>query len=321
MVAINLLGAKAKKTILNVAPAGCGKSVAQKTVSAMLKEHSKEFTSLTLAGLYRLRDEFEMYDGYVAIDDLGAEKSIWSRVSTITTLANLTYGHNVRKITQTGEIKIEDFRGSVGLNIQPVLLNSLVQSDEWVSVVRDKVLRYYHLIRPMQPKSYTPSIKLEWGDDIKYVQIPKYKGRLWYQLVAIGLTQWSYARINEHIPDLLKACAALDNRKIVDRTDYKLLIKLLLPMQLERYLVNTYGFEAGRVFDNNLYCILVELSSFKRLTLTQISEDYKVSPRTAERLIGSVAEWAFIKNNSPKLVLPTEQAQDMLRLCGVHQKW
>jgi len=321
MIAINILGAKAKKAVLNIAPAGCGKSIAQKTVTYFLKEKSKAFTSLTLAGMFRLKDEFKEYDGYVAIDDLGAEKSLWSRLSTITTLANLVYTHNIRKVTQMGEVTIENFLGSVSLNIQPVLLNSLVQSDEWVSVVRDKVLRYYHLIRPAKPKSYPPQIKLEWGEDISSIQLPPYKGKLWYQLISIGLTQWSYARINEHIPDLLKACASLDGRKTVNRTDYKLLIKLLQPLQLERYLINTYGFEQGRVFDNNLYCILVELSSFKLLTLNQICEDYKVSPQTSERLIETVKDWAWIKANSPKKVMPTDKATQMLKLCGVNQKW
>lgn len=321
MIAMNLLTAKAKKVVLNVAPSGCGKSGSTDTVAITLKGDCKKFTSMTLAGLVRLKDEFNYYDGHVVIDDLGGEKSLWSRLSTVTVLANLVYTHFVRKLTHSGEIRIEDFTGSVSLNIQPVMMHSLVQTDEWIAVIRDKVIRYYHLFRPLEPKDYLPEIDVEWGKPLHYIAMPKYRGKLWYTLITLGLSQWSYARVNEHIKDLLKACAALDGRDRVNVTDYNLLIKLLQPLQLERYIVETYGFEAGRVFDNNLYCILVELASFGHPTIQQICVDYKVSARTAERLIKTVSTWCWIKSNSPKWVLPTDRAKEILNLCGANQKW
>lgn len=321
MVAMNILAAKAKKTILNIAPAGCGKSVSCESVGANLQERSRFYTSLTLAGLVKLKDTFSEFDGHIIIDDLGAEKSLWSRMSTITTLANLVYSHYVHKITYNYDFEIRDFRGSVSLNIQPVLLNSLVQGDEWVSVVRDKVIRYYHLFRPKRPRRERPEVELSWGPALHDVVIGHDRGKLWYQLISIGLTQWSYARVEEHIPDLLRATAALDGRKKVNRTDYNILIKLLQPLQLERYSITTYGFEAGRVFDNNLYCILVELASFKEPTILTICEDYKVSPSTAERLITTVPQWCWVKANSPKKLMPTKKAVEILDLCGAYQKW
>jgi len=321
LITMNILAAKAKKTILNVAPPGCGKSVATNAVGLILQERSRKYDSLTLAGLHRKAKNFSHFDGHILIDDLGTEKSLWSRLSTITVLANLVYSHYVHKVTHSYEFEITDFRGSVSLNIQPVLLNSLVQSDEWISVVRDKVIRYYHLFRPVKPKPEPPDIKIDWGIPLQDVKKPKHKGKLWYQLIAIGLTQWSYARTLEHIPDLLRAAAALDNRTKVKTTDYNLLIKLLKPLQLERYVVETYGFETGRVFDNNLYCILVELASFKTPTILTICEDYKVSPTTAERLIKTVPNWCWIKSNSPKKLMPTEQTQNILNICGANQKW
>ena len=321
MVAMNIVAAKAKKTILNVGPAGTGKSVSCETVGKMLEERSKSYTSLTLAGLNRLRDEFSHYDGHVIIDDLGADRSLWSRVSTITVLANLVYSHFVHKVTDAYELQLEDFSGSVSLNIQPVLMNSLIQSDEWIAVVRDKVIRYYHLIRPMKPRRQLPDVDVDWGVPLNEVKMRGYRGKLWYQLVAIGLTQWSYARTEEHLPDLLRALASLDGRTTVEVDDYNLLIKLLQPLQLERYIVETYGFEQGRTFSNNLYCILVELASFKEPTMRTICEDYKVSPTTAERLIASVPEWCWVKSEGINKLIPTERAKEILDLCGVYQKW
>ena len=157
LIATNLVAAKAKKCILNVSPAGCGKSSATDTVWKMLRERSQRYTSLTLASLHRRAKQFSNFDGHLVIDDLGGEKSLWSRLATITVLANLTHTHYIQKITLTHEIKIENFFGSASLNIQPILINSLVGSEDWIAVVRDKVLRYYHLIRPLKPRQKPPT--------------------------------------------------------------------------------------------------------------------------------------------------------------------
>lgn len=321
LIAMNILAAKAKKTILNISPAGCGKSVSTNTVADLLPDRNIKFTSLTLAGMIRLKRELNEYDGHILIDDLGEEKSNWSRVSTVTVLTNLVYGHYIDKITHNGRIQITNFYGSVSLNIQPVILNSLVQSDEWVSVIRDKVIRYYHLIRPVKPQQQIPQIKIGWGKQLTEVTRSKHKGKLWYELINIGLTQWGYSRVVEHISDMLKALAALDDRNKVNVSDYVLLIKLLQPLKLEPNIVETYSFEQGRVFDNNLYCILVELASFREPTIHQLCVDYKVSISTAHRLIKTVPEWCWLKTNSPTKVCPTERTATILQQIGAYKKW
>lgn len=321
MIATNLIAAKAKKCILNIAPAGCGKSTATNTVAHILGEHAKAYTSMTLAGLMRLAEELTEFGGHIIIDDLGAEKSDWSRTATIEVLAHLTYTHYVDKITQTSRIQIQNFYGSAALNIQPVMLNSLIQADSWVALVRDKVLRYYHMIRPTKPRKSIPAVAIDNTTPISQVTPPKQRGKLWYQLIAIGLTQWSYARCLEHLPDLLRATAALDNRTRVTTADYRILIKLLKPMMLERYLIQAYSLETGRNFQNNLYCLLVELASFGQPTLETIAEDYKVSPLTVEKIAKEYPDWMWIKQNSPTRLCPTKLTQDIFKKCGVNQKW
>jgi hypothetical protein len=321
MVAVNVVAAKAKRCVLNVAPAGCGKSASTDTVAYLLKERCTRYTSLTLAGLVRIAAEMTGYSGHVVIDDLGAEKSIWSRTATISTLAHLIHMHFVHKVTQSAQIEITDFHGSAAINVQPVLMNSLVQDDDWVAVVRDKVLRYYHLVRPAKPKRSIPAVQLSWGTRLEDVAEPEYKGKLWYELVHLGLTQWSYARVNEHIPMMLKAMAAFDNRDHVNLEDYRLLIKMLKPMALERYLLESYGFEEGRTFNTNVYCILVELASWQTPSIETVAVDYKVHPRTVERLVATAPEWCWLKSNSPTRIMPTEQATNIINITGVHQKW
>jgi len=74
MIAMNLICAKAKLLILNVAPAGCGKSVATDAVTLMLGERAHKYTSLTLAGLKNIAEEMNQFNGHITIDDLGSEK-------------------------------------------------------------------------------------------------------------------------------------------------------------------------------------------------------------------------------------------------------
>ena len=74
MIAMNLIAAKAKMCILNIAPAGCGKSVATDSVTLMLGQQAHKYTSLTLAGLKHLTEELTQFAGHITIDDLGGEK-------------------------------------------------------------------------------------------------------------------------------------------------------------------------------------------------------------------------------------------------------
>lgn len=321
LVAMNLVAAKSRRCILNIAPAGCGKSTATDTVGCLLKDRAKKYTSLTMAGLLRLKDELTDYTGHVIIDDLGAEKSEWTRTSTIATLAHLVHTHNIYRVTQTSVIQITDFNGSAALNIQPVMMQSLVRDDDWVAVVRDKAIRQYHLLRPMKPHKGLPNVVFDWGTPLDHVDEPKRTGKLWFQLVAIGLSQWSYGRCLEHLPMMLKAMAALDRRNKCKAEDYRLLAKLMKPMQLERYIIESYGFEEGRTFNNNVYCLLVELATWKEPTTDIIAEDYKVHPNTVVRLASTAPDWCFIKPDSPKKLIPTEQTQKIFERIGVNQKW
>jgi hypothetical protein len=321
MVAMNLICAKAKMCVLNVAPAGCGKSVTTDTLTLMLKDMAHKYTSLTLAGLKNISDELTEFSGHITIDDLGSEKSEWSRVSTVTVLATLVYTHYVKKVTQGYVLELANFYGSASLNIQPVLMQSIVGDNDWIAVIRDKVLVYYHLIRPTNPKPLLMAPDIDNSIPLQEVEHPKHKGKLWYQLVAIGLTQWGYGRVIEYLPRMLKACAAFDGRHHVELEDYRILAKLMKQMQLQRILIESFGFESGRSFDNNAYCLLVELATHGNPAIETICEDYKISPATVERLAQSSSTYCWIKINSPKRICPQEQTTKILKMAGIGQKW
>ena len=321
MVAMNLVAAKSRRCILNVAPAGCGKSTATNIVFNLLKPRVARYGSITLAGLHFLQGELKNFEGTIVIDDLGAEKSTWSRVATVSTLAHLTYSHEVSKYTQSLQLKIDNFNGSVAFNVQPVLMQSLLESDDWVAVIRDKIIRYYHLVRPIKPQINLPECEIDWGVDYTAVKIGEFKGKWYWKLFQQGLLEWSAARCNEHIPAMLKSCAALDGRTKVQLSDYVILSRLMKNFTLERHMVETYGFESARQFLQNAYYMLVEMASFPHLTHEQIAVDYKVSVRTVERLLGNVIDYCFVKQNEHKRIEQTDYAKYILEASGVYDKW
>jgi len=187
--------------------------------------------------------------------------------------------------------------------------------------VRDKVLRYYHLIRPLDPRRRIPHIDIGWGESMHEVKTPKMTGKLWYQLLSIGLVQWSFARCKEHLPELLKACAALDGRTQCNTSDFRLLIKLLKPMRLERYLITQYGFESGFSFLNNVFCLLIELASHGTPTIETICVDYKCSPATVIRIAKTAPDWVWIKSEGERRLMPTDHAKEVLQYAGAYDKW
>lgn len=312
MTAANLLAAKARKCILNIAPAGCGKSVASKLASELLECERLDYFKLSLAGLKREQQNLDRFNGVVWIDDLAASGGSYMRTATITALATLAHEHFYVGATADSGINIRDFKGAALMNIQPVLMYQLLQSTDWEAAVRDKTLRYYHFIRPRRPKREAPRVRIKKNRDFDKVHEPKRTGKQWWDLVMIGLSQWSFARCLRHLPDLLKACAAIDNRRDVQRKDYEVLKDILTCMTVEPLLIERYGWETGHQFEHNAYCVLVELASFDKVTINQIATDYHVSKSTAYRLMGTVEKWTTLKANSGHIIEPTELGQAIL---------
>jgi energy-coupling factor transporter ATP-binding protein EcfA2 len=316
---MSVLAAKAKKAMIIIAPAGCGKSTVTNALAFLYTGKTKIYDSLTRGGLRYTGKELHNFNGLVVIDDLGKVDTQYSRIATITTFAELCYSHFIRKLTMTLNIQVENFYGSALMNIQPSVFDPVVQSPEWEAVIRDKTIRYYHLFRPLQPNLNPINVKLEKGyavEDVKHVWS---KGKLAQILRRVASMQWSRTRVLEHLNDLLKAAAALDYRKEVDVADYRLLYYLMKPMTLERHLIYKSGFEVGQVFNSNAFCVLVELASYRELTEEQIAEDYHVSPSTVDRLLATVPEFCFTKTNSPHLVLPTKYGKEVLWLAGAYE--
>jgi len=290
------------------------------TIKKLWKEDVMVFDSITRAGLKFISKEMNDFDGVVIIDDLGKVDTKYSRMATITTFAELCYSHFVRKLTFSLEIDIENFRGAALMNIQPVLLHRICEEAEWEAVIRDKTIRYYHFLRPLRPSAELPKIKLRRKKSAKRVINTTKIDNKYNDLIRLGLTQWSYARTIQHIDDLLRATAYIDNRMLVQDNDKELLLDLLRPMLIERYFMRKYAFESALHFDDNAACLFTEFASFDPLTIAQLCSDFKITSDMARTILKQVEAYCYVEKNSEAIVQPTALAKELLEEMGVRKR-
>lgn len=316
--AFAMLCAKARKCLMIVAPAGTGKSSICRAAVASIPD-SFVLDSVTRSGLKHFEDRFTGYEGLVVIDDMGKIDTMYGRLATVTTFAELCYSHFVEKHTITTHLEIRDFNGAAILNIQPPILAQVMSSDDWEAVTQDKTIRYYHLFRPSAPVNETPVVKLKSEVEIADVKLTGQHGAKWKALCELGYCQWSDARTLEHVADLLKAAAAWDGRTEVTPVDYKLLQELMKPLALERHLLSRLGFEQDRRFELNLLAMLVELSSWKGLTIERICRDYKVNAATVLRVLTMLPEYFEIGRQNPEMIVVLPKCKAILKELGVRR--
>lgn len=310
LVAICLIAVKAHKFLFIVSPSGCGKSTAMKYVASQTA-NSWSPLYLTIASLGNKVEKMTSFRAAIVIDDIAVIQTDYGRRATIVTLSQLCYEHRAEPSSVGYDFCIEDFYGAALVGIQPRILRDLILTAEWDSHVRDKALRYYHLYRPLEPHIGLPQIKLEHGEDFEAVEFePDTELSDWQKLAEIGMYQWSKARVKEHITDLLKAVAALDNRKQVETQDYKFLQDLLKPMAIEQISISKDDLEAENIFNNNLVALLTEYYTYNgEFSLAHISQDFKIKLAMAYRIMSNQnGNWTQI-SKSPTIYRPSKNLE------------
>jgi len=309
---------KARKCLIIIAPAGTGKSTITNFIISQHPE-AMRIDAISEAGLSMQQEEFKGFKGLVVIDDMGKLGSWYRRMHSLIALSELCYSHYVRSYMYGNPIEISDYHGSAVFNAQPAIMSSLIASDEWEVVLQDKTVRYYHLYRPKAARNYPPQVGLDWGLDFDLVATSHSRGTLWKRLVSIAQVQWSDARVIEHLEDLLRATAALDGRREVLIRDYLLLLELIRPLTLEKYLINKMSFEAGRIFDSNLLAVMIEFATWGNLSLNQLARDYKVRPQRAIELLQTMGSAWVGSSFRSQTIKPSPEMVHILKEAGV--KW
>ena len=312
LVAMIILATKARKCLLVISPSGCGKSRAAQFVANSM-ENVLYLDRVSIAGLDTLARDLTGFSGLVVIDDIAHGQTTYMRIATVETFAMLTYTHMISSHSKVSIFSIRNFYGASVINIQPVLLEHIITSDEWEASIADKSLRYYHLYRPLVPNKGFPKVDIDWGIDTGKVDIRTIDKLNLTELEEIGLTQWSLTRIQEHIHDLLIALAALNKRVKVNTDDVKFLANLLKPMLIESLIFRKEELEGKRRMEKNLLPLLVEFATYGTFSLKQLALDYKISPSTAYRIMERHQDlWKPISRN-PTYFSPTEKMIERLK--------
>jgi len=319
LLAFCVLCTKARRCLLIIAPSGCGKS----TVMLTLKNQSPAvlwLDSVTRNGLKFFEKDMQNFTGVALIDDLGKVDTMYSRVATVTAFAELCYSHFIAKYAMGFDLNIDNFNGAAILNTQPPILSQLISGDEWEVVIQDKTIRYYHTFRPTNPLMTLPNVEIDWGIDIDMVKLSGTESKRLQKLCNLGRIQWSQGRSLEHITALLRACAALDRREVVNASDFSVLERLAAPLWLEQYLIDKLAFEYGRIFKSDFLAILVEFATYGKLSIDTICRDYKVSPQMVVSKLKEMGEQYITIDTESKTLLPSPAMVEILNFTG-GSKW
>lgn len=322
MVATLQIAVKARKMTLVIAPSGCGKSTAMnllsKNISGVLQPDR-----LSVAGICAIADKLTSFRSVIIVDDIATTQTDYARQTTITTLVALVYTHRIQSIMSGVVYDIEDFYGAALVGIQPILLRNLMLLDEWDASIQDKALRYYHLYRPFKPALHLPEVQFKRGLDIDTIKDfePEANNADWHKLMVLGDYQWSKARSKEHLRDMLKAIAALEQRVDVINEDYALLARLLKPMAVENIVVIKEQLEGERYLDNDLLALLAEYYTYKgEFSLAQVALDYKLSLSQCYKIMKSQNGYWQQISKSPTIYRPSKRLQTILKSQGMEIK-
>jgi len=306
LVAAELLAVKARKCLLVIAPAGCGKSITSKYIGKVHPRGCIELPSLTLDGLRVERDRLTGFNGVVVVDDISGGTTAYNRISTVEVLSHLTHDHFIGKQTAKTRFTIVNFHGSCIINIQPHLMWEIYRSKNFDAGVRDKTLRYYHLIRPVKPRRNELHYKVDWGEKMKDVE----NSIISKSLKNMGIWLWSRSRVEDHLSDLLRAGAAFDGRRKVNDSDEELVKMALQPCMLESEIIVKDDFESKIDVNVNVVYVISHVLSYRRPLVRLLCEDYKIQPRTADRLLSYVREYVY-KNYG--ILKPTDKLKELIR--------
>lgn len=312
LFAFSEVATKANKTLLVISPAGTGKSTSSDLV---VTNHpgSIKLGSLTAAGLTPWEERFTSFRAVLAVDDLGRLNTSYRRLYTISTIAELVYSHFAEDHTGHQSLSIKDFGGSAIINCQPVVLRQIVNTGDWEATIADKTVRYYHLRRPRKPFMGVPKIEVEPGWPMDRVEFPDVESPEIYPLVFKGFGQWGEARSRQHIGDLLRAVASFRKSAVVEAEDINILTQLIKPLWVEPLVMDKRGLEADRVLSSHLLYLITELSTYGHITLSQMSRNYKISEKSAQRYLDEHQTLVQVVSKNPTTYGATQQMVDLLK--------
>lgn len=302
--------------MISIAVPGVGKTTALDWAAGQNPQGELKLDSITRSGLQDMSEELSDYRGVLSVGDLGAVDTQYSVKEACKVIALLTYEHRLSKKNVSIDINIADFYGSALSTVQPASVGKLIKGADWDSVLQDKIIRYYHLVRPTNVRNDPIDLDINWGPDFMDVAISDKLERACKRYVDGTIQQWSDSRAVQHWTDLYCAAAAFAGRKAVTPQDVSCTHAIMKPLTLEPYLILRESLSSDRSFLSDDMCILTELASYGVLNHVRTIKNYKVSTRTLQRTIDRSATWIVPGPKGRGEHLPSDQAVQVLEAAG-----
>ena len=314
----NLLAVKACKAMITVAVPGTGKTTSLNWAAAQHPKGEIRMDSITRSGLQGMDKDLSGFAGVLSVADLGSVDTGYSVKEATKVIALLTHEHRINKRNVSIEVDITDFAGAALSTIQPASMNRLIGGADWESVMQDKIVRYYHLLRPTKIRNDPIEVGAKWGIELNEVSISPKLVNTCKKQVDSSVQQWSDSRAVQHWVDFYRASAALAGRKSVQVADVNAAHNVLRPLNLEPYLILRESLSSDRTFLADDMCFLTELATYGRLDHVRAIKNYRVSTRTLQRTIDRAATWLVPGLRGKREHHPSEQAHAVLADAGYH---
>tara|TARA_Y100000310_G_scaffold328014_1_gene395334 strand:+ start:79 stop:552 length:474 start_codon:yes stop_codon:yes gene_type:complete len=150
------------------------------------------------------------------------------------------------------------------------------------------------------------------GWSLEKIEMPDVESDEIYPLVYKGFMQWGEARSRQHIGDLLRAAASYRKDKTVSTDDITLVRQLLKPLWVEQLVMDKKDLEAERILTTDLLYLITELTTYGKITVSQMSRNYKISERTAQRYLDRHQKLLQVVSKNPTTYAATQVMEDLL---------
>lgn len=305
----------ANKALLVVGTSGTGKSAVMKYVADTVSRQKILMDSITVSGLKHTQKILNGANLTILVDDVSKGGTEYSQIQTIATLGELAYSGFIKKYTLQLAIEIENFHGAVIMNGQPLILKRVLSAPEFETDIRDKVIRYYHLPRPINPTTGCPKNGIQHRYNINDINISEkvYKSEYYSKALENFLYEFTKGRAVLHLEDMIKAVAVIEERDKASVEDVKVVEYLSRNFRIESEIFYKNDLEGARILDPNVIPLLSIIATYRTRRIEDIMMEFQVKKSRAYEIVQKNSNIAQFKD---KILIPTEETVESLKEIG-----
>jgi len=290
------------RSLLAIGVSGTGKSTVAFWVRDSVKRSYIMPHGITVNGLKDYSERLSNNSVSVIVEDLSRSGTDYMQVATVSVLAGLAYTGYISKHNQSLHLDISGCKMSALIYAQPLILKKLVAVNEFESDIKDKCLRFYHLIKPVDPKPTGLHTSQKWKSiDREEVK----KSGVDEEIVSNLRAEVSKARAYEHCEALLKGSAVVNDRRVVTEADRWLVRRLTKNFNIENTIYYKEHLEGARELDVDLLPLFTMLLTYPKVTIKSIAEEYGgLSTSRTKHILSELGKWVLLNSDT---IHPTKE--------------